>query len=1103
MSSNGSTGQILGYVVGAVVGYFTGGAGYVALGATLGGAAGAALDPPKLPKLYGPRLDDLTVQTSTQGAVIPRVYGTVAVTGNVFWLEGDKLREIAVKKKSGGKGGGGGQTSYTFYYFATFAVGLCEGPIAGVRRIWIGNKLWYDAGSEDLGTVLASNQSSEKFRIYYGTETQEPEPRMQADKGAANVSAHRGLAYLVFYDFPLADYGNSLLGAQVKVEVVKAANPPGIRLIASNTVGSNRIAPSRSGVVQSLGPNGEWTTMQGEPVATPAPDWGALVQTFADGASRTLPGLYDAMRYTPYYVGPLPAGTEARYAQWFGVGGNWFKCPGGDSFTWATTQQSAAFISPFLYAIRPERISIGQSYALVKCFASAQYPERDFTVAAMGVMPLADVEFCPTPHDGALYLLVEPGTLRARNLETLGVMQDYALPVSISSSGARSKLVSEGGGLWVFDSADNVLYKLSPDFESLDDQYQFPNYTESFYDISINGSLVGITYYGGETVTRRVFALGSTMLGDLPLVPLSEIISAEAAQIEGIEPADIDVTEMTDEARGYRVASVAAVRSAIEPLQASWPFDVVQSGYTVAFRRRGRAPAVTIDASELDARPGSDAPGVQITNSREMDTQIARRVSIKYLDNAREYDNGEQYAERIATTASNVRELELPLVLTATEAAQKAEVLLYLYWLERHDISFRLPPAYAYLEPADVITITSPSATYEVRLTQVNYRSDGILECAGKYNSAAIYSPAAIGEESSTLPDPFIPLRGPTGYQLLDVPALTSSMDTPAFLAAAWGLTGGWPGGSILRSTDNGQSFSPLQGFADPVTAGECGDPIAAAPSSVIDAASVLAVRLYGGELESVSELAMLNGANHFAYGRDGRWEVIAARTCELQPDGTYRLRDLLRGRFGSEWAGGLHERGDLLILLTDADLALVGSDPNTIGQARQYKGVTIGEVADNVDAEAFAYRGVNLECLSPVYLRGWQDTTSGDWSFDWIRRTRIGGEWRDNVDASLGEASEAYEIVIGDGGFEVEKRVIATTSPSASYTDAQQVADFGGTQSVLYVTVYQISATMGRGYPLRGVIETPGVVTTDVLITESGAPLTDEAGTYFVAEFT
>ena len=47
---------------------------------------------------------------------------------------------------------------------------------------------------------------------------------MQSTLGVANTPAYRGLAYIVFKDFPLADYGNSLVAAQVKVEVVKSGS---------------------------------------------------------------------------------------------------------------------------------------------------------------------------------------------------------------------------------------------------------------------------------------------------------------------------------------------------------------------------------------------------------------------------------------------------------------------------------------------------------------------------------------------------------------------------------------------------------------------------------------------------------------------------------------------------------------------------------------------------------------------------------------------------------------------------------------------------------------------------------------------------------------
>ena len=142
----------------------------------------------------------------------------------MFWLENNQIRESShTESRGGGKGGGGSKTKNTTYtYSATFAVGLCEGPIAGVRRIWVGPNLIYDSGSSDPTTVMASNQAATGFTVHTGSDTQLPDARMQATLGAANTPAYRGLAYIVFNDFALAPYGNSLAGAQVKVEVVKA-----------------------------------------------------------------------------------------------------------------------------------------------------------------------------------------------------------------------------------------------------------------------------------------------------------------------------------------------------------------------------------------------------------------------------------------------------------------------------------------------------------------------------------------------------------------------------------------------------------------------------------------------------------------------------------------------------------------------------------------------------------------------------------------------------------------------------------------------------------------------------------------------------------------
>ncbi|MEF8733275.1 MAG: phage tail protein [Candidatus Accumulibacter meliphilus] len=236
--------------------------------------------------------------------------------------------------------------------------------------------------------------------------------------------------------------------------------------------------------------------------------------------------------------------------------------------------------------------------------------------------------------------------------------------------------------------------------------------------------------------------------------------------------------------RGYRVGSIGAIRAAIEPLQAAWPFDVVQHGYVIRFVVRGGASVVTIPAADLDARGEGRRAGVQITTSREMDSQLPRRVTVQHLDYDREHNAGTQYAERLNTAAINALVLDLPIVLTATEAAGKAEVLLYLYWLERYDVAVTLPPTYNQLEPGDVVTLVTPEGNVSLRLTAIHYTSDGRIACQAKYASAAIYTPTAVGASPAVSGTTTITPVGASVYVLMDVPMVSSAQSGPSFLVA-------------------------------------------------------------------------------------------------------------------------------------------------------------------------------------------------------------------------------------------------------------------------------------------------------------------------------
>ncbi len=1072
-----STGQIALTIVGAVVGYFTGGASYIALGAAVGGAVGAAIDPPKGPHLVGPRLSDLSTQTATYGANIPRLYGSIAVSGNVFWIENNKLKEVATTE-GGGKGGGGGPETTTYAYFATFAVGLCEGPIIGVRRIWVGAKLFYDAGSSDMQTIMASNANAELFTLHLGDETQLPDDRMQATLGVANTPAYRGLSYIVFKDLPLKDYGNTLLGAPIKVEIIASGGITTRQMTATNTGLGTMIDvvwdTHQFIAIQEVANTANYAT------SADGINWVARSNPAAIGANTSVEMAAKGnitLATWAYQTGVWRTEDGRTWKQVNAIAGNnyWGLAANGSKFLMFARETTAVVYLSDDGEIweRVEDLPYPTSYSQ-KCWGASD-------------------EYFVLGRHGTRYITVIDADT--------GINEVYLWPFT---NGPRHIAWMPNIGKWLMVNQSNEV-GLTSDF------INWTTYTSVFSIAALtfgdclyavgngatqHGTYDGITWFNVATPTdyttwSMAYADGvAVLLGfygpsyymvlngiSSSNANLSSILQSEVLASNLLTLGDIDVSSVTNTVRGYRVANVGAIRSAIEPLQAAYPFDVLQAGYKIKFKPRGGSSVATVEASDLDARSGNEKAGVSIVNAREMDSILPRRVTLKYLDVDREYDIGEQYAERLNTDAINVSALDMPLVMTATEAAGNAEMLLYLYWLERYDISFSLPPSYSRLEPGDVITVNANEGTYSLRLTSINYLSDGRLECSAKYNSSAIYTPAALGEAGLST-GAGMAIKGDTRFALLDIPLLLDATDTPGFPAALCGYLSSWPGGVLSRTDDAGQTWTTIQGFTAPGSViGSASNAIGAGRTDLIDKASVLTVHLASGALASVSEAQMLSGANHFAYGEHGRWEIIAAQNCTLQGDGSYVLTDLLRGRFGTEWAASLHDAADTVVLLDPSKVAFITSNLNSIGVSRTYRAVTAGASASGASEEEFTYTGVNLECLAPVYLNGNRHPSTNDWSLEWIRRTRVGGEWRDYVDATLGETTESYEVEIySDDSYATLKRTISGLSaPAASYTSAQQVTDFGVVQTEIFVKVYQLSTNVGRGYPLIGTIGLPG----------------------------
>ncbi len=190
--------------------------GGAAIGRALGSVAGAYIDQAlfgasgQSALRDGPRLADLTVTASTEGTDIPRLYGRARLGGQIVWAT--RFEEETVTTSAGGSGkglnAGAGASTAAYRYYANFAVGLCEGEVTRLGRVW--------ADGEEI------TLTDYTFRFYRGTEDQLPDSLIEAKEGAGNAPAYRGLAYIVFERLPLEDFGNRI--PQLNFEVFRAVD---------------------------------------------------------------------------------------------------------------------------------------------------------------------------------------------------------------------------------------------------------------------------------------------------------------------------------------------------------------------------------------------------------------------------------------------------------------------------------------------------------------------------------------------------------------------------------------------------------------------------------------------------------------------------------------------------------------------------------------------------------------------------------------------------------------------------------------------------------------------------------------------------------------
>lgn len=127
-------------------------------------------------------ISDFMINTASYGEVVPEVLGTTRLSGNIIYYDDFTPHEHKTTTRTG-KGGGSKHTEITYTYTVACAIGLCEGPIQGIGKVWRDKEV-YQYPNEKIELTL--------FKGDYG---QTPWPYV-ISKHPEKALPYSGLAYM-------------------------------------------------------------------------------------------------------------------------------------------------------------------------------------------------------------------------------------------------------------------------------------------------------------------------------------------------------------------------------------------------------------------------------------------------------------------------------------------------------------------------------------------------------------------------------------------------------------------------------------------------------------------------------------------------------------------------------------------------------------------------------------------------------------------------------------------------------------------------------------------------------------------------------------------
>lgn len=543
----------------------------------------------------------------------------------------------------------------------------------------------------------------------------------------------------------------------------------------------------------------------------------------------------------------------------------------------------------------------------------------------------------------------------------------------------------------------------------------------------------------------------------------------------GVPDEWIDVSGLDGTPVHYGLFGVAAASRPLEDLALAFQFLAVETGTGIKYLFKGGAPVAVVDE---DATLITDQNGQgTLTVERAQPQELPTEVNVVYRSPLRHFHTDEQTKTR-PTDGPRIPVVQqiAPAFDDAQYAKDLAEILLYEPIFARYAAKLQAPPVATRLEPGDLLTITTTEGhTYDVRLVKSTTGVDNRVEWDTIRHRSYLYEGFQSFPAESPPGEVILPQQPPVELHLVEPVPLPDEAESIHILFAMAKKTTTLQGGlfplvTIYESTDNQATYLPIKTITQQAVVGTVA--AALSPTGLThawDKSATIQVVL------RVGSPTLTNATEEAPWYAMIGTECIAFTTATLAGEQTYNLTNILRGVRGSEQHVRMHQANETFILL-DAGLRLTkrAVAATAVGTTRHYKAVPEGVNISAVTGQAHVLAGISGKPWAPVFLSAMLN--GSDWEIRWLHRSRVRGAWGDLAGISYDlDDLRSYTIhFYADRSYTTRIATYTTAlvpDPEGvrlfTYTSAQQTADFGAPQAVIYLGIQQRVAGIA-GYEIR-----------------------------------